>query len=77
MVIIYNNYKNYKNYRIYPPTKNPPPLPPIHHNKKKSKNKFNFKTLKKDACTSLNDVEHFLNNFTNNLKYYKLIKLLK
>lgn len=80
MVIIYNYYKNYplnySNYRT--PTPKPPiPPPPKPNNKKPPKKKFNFKTLKKDTCNSLNDVECFLNNFTSNLKYYRLIKLLK
>ena len=74
MIIIYNYYIN----RSVPPP--PPPIPqkpkPL-PNKPKPKKKFNFKTLKKDTCTSLNDVECFLDNFTNSLKYYKLIKLLK
>ena len=41
------------------------------------KKKFNFKNLKKDTCSSLNEVECFLNNFTNFIKYIKLINLLK
>lgn len=75
MVIIYNYPLNYINSRTPPPK--PPCPPPKPNNKKPPKKKFNFKTLKKDTCQSLNDVEYFLNNFTNNLKYYKLIKLLK
>lgn len=53
------------------PPKNPqkPPKPP--------KKKFDFKSLKKDTCTSLNDVECFLNDFSHTWKYIKLIKLLK
>ena len=47
--------------------KNPPP------NKKKP----NFKTMKKNTVKSLNDVEYFLNNFGNFVKYVKLYKLLK
>ena len=42
--------------------KNPPP----------KKKKPNFNTVK-----SLNDVEYFLNNFGNFVKYVKLYKLLK
>ena len=68
------------NYRYYPyqynrsgpplpPATPPPPKPP--------KKKFDFKSFKKDTCTSLNDVECFLNNFTSTLKYIKLINLLK
>ena len=41
------------------------------------KKKIDFKTLKKDTCTSLKDVEYFLNNFSQTWKYIKLIKLLK
>ena len=80
MIIINNYHKDYlspsyyNNYRNISPPPCPPPKP---HNKKPQKKKLNFKTLKKDTCQSLNDVEYFLNNFTNNLKYYKLIKLLK
>ena len=29
-----------------------------------------FKSLKKDTCTSLNDVECFLNNFSNFIKFH-------
>ena len=50
-----------------------PPPPP----QKPPKKKVDFKTLKKDTCTSLNDVEYFLNNFSQTWKYIKLIKLLK
>lgn len=52
-----------------PHPKPPPPKPP--------KKKFDFKSFKKDTCTSLNDVECFLNNFSHTWKYIKLIKLLK
>ena len=41
------------------------------------KKKFDFKTLKNNTCSSLNDVECFLNNFCTTLKYIKLINLLK
>ena len=58
------------------------PPPPKHcatpkNSKKPPKKKLDFKTLKKDTCTSLNDVEYFLNNFSQTWKYIKLIKLLK
>ena len=69
---MYNNYYMTRT----PPHLSPPPPPPK-PKKNPPKKKFNFKTFKKDTCTSLNDVECFLNNFTNSLKYYKLIKLLK
>lgn len=41
------------------------------------KNKFNFKNFKKNTITSLNDVEHFLNDFHSFWKYVKLYKILK
>lgn len=47
--------------------KNPPP----------KKDKPNFKTMKTNTIKSLNDVEYFLNNFGNFVKYVKLFKLLK
>ena len=50
-------------------TQSKPPNPP--------KKKFDFKSLKNDTCSSLNDVECFLNNFCTILKYIKLINLLK
>ena len=53
-----------------PPQKPPPP-------KKSKKNKFDFKCFKNDTCKSLNDVEHFLCNFNDFIKYVKLINLLK
>ena len=56
--------------------------PPPHCNPPAKKTSFppkkiDFKTIKKETCTSLNDVECFLNNFSHTLKYIKLIKLLK
>ena len=65
------------NYYINRSTPNPLPPPPPPNKKCPPKKKFNFKTLRKNTCTSLYDVECFLNNFTNSLKYYRLIKLLK
>ena len=75
---MYNRYYPYRYNRseglppppapiVSPPSK--PPKPP--------KKKFDFKTFKKDTCTSLNDVECFLNDFSHTWKYIKLIKLLK
>mgnify|MGYP006864517366 FL=1 len=66
-----NNYF-YSRTPVPPP---PPPAPPCPKPRPKSppKNKLNFKSLKKDTCKSLNDVECFLNKFTDSLKYYKLI----
>lgn len=72
-----NNY-------FYNRTPAPPPPHPAHpcpkpkpKPKPPPKKKLNFKSLKKDTCKSLNDVECFLNKFTDSLKYYKIIKLLK
>ena len=45
---------------------NPPP-----------KKHFDFKCYKDNTIKSLYDVEHFLNNFKHNIKYFKLYKLLK
>lgn len=49
--------------------------PPPPSNKKKKKK--DFKTLKKNTLKSLNDVEYFLNNFGQFMKYAKIAKLLK
>lgn len=87
----YNNYyskKNYpniipQNYRSSQPNNThlaSVPKPPCHPPKKKGpppKKKFNFKSLKKDTCTSLNDVECFLNKFSDFLRYVRIINLLK
>lgn len=57
---------------------NPPPPPkPKPDSKKPKKKKVDFKTLKKNTCKSLNEVEYFLNNFqkfTNCIKLYKILK---
>lgn len=55
----------------------PPPRKQIQRKKFPKKKKFDFKCIKNDACSSLNDVECFLNNFSNFIKYIKLINLLK
>lgn len=63
----------------------PPPPPPVPKPKpkpnppppKKTPKKFNFKKLKKDTCTSLNEVECFLCNLNSFCKYIKLYYLLK
>ena len=70
-------YNNYYMTRTPPPPPHPAPPTPQKSKKNPPKKKLNFKTLKKNTCTSLNDEECFLNNFTDSLKYYKLIKLLK
>lgn len=78
-----NPIYNRSNPPVPPPASKPnTPQPPANckpPQKKKTppKKKLNFKTLKKDTCTSLNDVEHFLNDCSLFLKYVKLYKLLK
>ena len=65
-----------------PPPKNlaPPPSPPPKPKptqKKTSphkKKKLNFKTCKKNTINSLNEVEHFLNDFQGFWDYVKLYK---
>ena len=42
-----------------------------------SKKKFIFKLYKNNTIKSLNEVEYFLNNFNNFIKYVKLYKILK
>ena len=70
---MYNRYLPYQYYRSGKPLPPAPPHPPH----KPPKKKLDFKTIKKDTCTSLNDVECFLNKFTNTWKYIRLINLLK
>lgn len=74
---MYNRYYPYQYNRsrkqIHPPMPPAPSLP----KPKPPKKKFDFKSFKKDTCTSLKDVECFLNNFSNTWKYIRLIKLLK
>lgn len=41
------------------------------------KKSFNFNLYKKNTINSLNDVEHFLNNFHHYSKYLKLYKIIK
>ena len=43
----------------------------------KEKKKLNFKCMKNNTISSLNDVELFLNKLQNTLRYIKLYKLLK
>lgn len=65
-----NRYEN-----LPPPNfisnRHPPSVPPP------KKKKFDFMCLKNNACSSLNDVEHFLCDFNSFLKYMKLYNLLK
>ena len=68
LINMYNNNLNYFpqkiNNRNYSKNKNQP-------------KKINIKNIKDNTIKSLNDVEYFLNNFSNTLKYIKLINLLK
>ena len=41
------------------------------------KKSFNFKLYKKNTIKSLNEIEHFLNNFNNLFDYIKIYKILK
>ncbi len=43
----------------------------------KGKNKINFKNIKKNAISSLNEVEFFLRDFKKFSNYIKLYKILK
>ena len=74
---MYNRYYPYLYNRSEPPPFPPSYISPRPKHPKPQKKKFDFKAFKNDTCTSLNDVEYFLNNFTSSLKYIKLIKLLK
>ena len=71
-----NNLYKYPFYRGAPPIPPAPPPPPAKIPPKKKK-KFDFKSFRKNTCTSLNDVEHFLCNFNDFIKYVKLYNLLK
>ena len=72
-------YNYYRNNNPPPTSVSCPPQPCILPQKKKipPKKKYNFKSLKKDTCKSLNDVECFLNKFSDFVKYIKIIHLLK
>ena len=72
-------YNYYRNNNPPPTSVSCPPPPCILPQKKKipPKKKYNFKSLKKDTCKSLNDVECFLNKFSDFVKYIKIIHLLK
>ena len=45
--------------------------------KNNCKNKFNFNRKKENTLTSLYDVENFLYNYKNFIKYVKLYKLFR
>ena len=87
MPTLYRCEKNKKNCNCPPhiPSKNlvPPPPPPSPPPKPKpppkkpsppKKKKLNFKTCKKNTINSLNEVEHFLNDFQGFWDYVKLYK---
>lgn len=62
-----------------PPCKCPPPPPPKPKPPPKKpsppkKKKLNFKTCKKNTINSLNEVEHFLNDFQGFWDYVRLYK---
>ena len=66
---IHSNYNNIDIYRNN-----------LHYSsdiQKKNQKKLSFKSLKNNTLSSLNEVEHFLNNFQNAIKYIKLYKLFK
>ena len=52
----------------------PPPKPPPKKPSPPKKKKLNFKTCKKNTINSLNEVEHFLNDFQGFWDYVKLYK---
>lgn len=55
-------------------TRSLPPKSPINKNQKK---KLDFKTMKKNTISSLNEVEYFLNNINQISRYIKLISFFK
>lgn len=70
----YNNLNNRQNnIQNIPFNRNSPPPKPTPPPKKK----IDFKCLKNNTCKSLNDVEHFLCDFSSFMKYIKLYCLLK
>jgi len=52
-------------------------LSPSSSSNPKEKKKLDFKCIKNNTISSLNDVEFFLNKLQNTLRYIKLYKLLK
>lgn len=44
---------------------------------KNEKKKLDFKTMKNNTISSLNEVEYFLNNFSKISRYMKLFKFFK
>ena len=57
-----------------PPPHKPKPPPPPKKPSPPKKKKLNFKTCKKNTINSLNEVEHFLNDFQNFWDYNRLYK---
>lgn len=68
---------NYSRSNPPPPPAPPPPKPPNPKKKKNPHKKFDFIAIKKNTYNSLNDVEYFLNNFSNFIKYIKIYYLFK
>jgi hypothetical protein len=71
--------ENHKTPPKNPPCKCPPPPPPKPKPPPKKpsppkKKKLNFKTCKKNTINSLNEVEHFLNDFHGFWDYIRLYK---
>lgn len=50
---------------------------PAPQNNKKLKKKLDFKTMKTNTISSLNDVEFFLNNLNKISRYMKVFKFFK
>jgi len=67
---IKSNYNDINNYNLNDLYRSKPPA-------KKEPKKLNFRTMKNNTISSLNDVEHFLNNFQQAIRYIKLYKLFK
>lgn len=59
---------------VPPPPPPPKPKPPPKKPSPPKKKKLNFKTCKKNTINSLNEVEHFLNDFQGLWDYIKLYK---
>ena len=57
-----------------PPPPPPKPKPPPKKPSPPKKKKLNFKTCKKNTINSLNEVEHFLNDFQGFWDYIRLYK---
>ena len=58
----------------FPPPPPPKPKPPPKKPSPPKKKKLNFKTCKKNTINSLNEVEHFLNDFQGFWDYIRLYK---